>query len=166
MNNIYVDIDKNLNATLSYPKYNIKTKAYIGKNGYTSDKKEGDNKTPLGEFELGEKLTTHNIEGIKKINDKLYFVDDINSKYYNTIVETSDTSEFSSAEHLIDYKVQYEYFIEIKYNKEKIPGKGSCIVLHCKNLDYTQGCIAVSKDVMKELITLIDDKTKIIIREV
>ena len=65
-----------------------------------------------------------------------------------------------------DYKVQYEYFIEIKYNKEKIPGKGSCIVLHCKNLDYTQGCIAVSKDVMKELITLIDDKTKIIIREV
>lgn len=166
MNKIYVDIDKNLNAILTYPEYNIKTKAYIGKNGVTKEKIEGDNKTPLGEFKLGEILTIHDDENIKKITNDLYFVDDSNSKYYNTIVSINEVDkDFISAEHLIDFSKQYEYFVEIKYNKDKIPNKGSCIVLHCKNLDYTEGCVSIDSNVLKNIIKFINKDTKIVIRE-
>ena len=166
MNKIYVDIDKNNNAILSFPEFNIKTKAFIGKNGYTYDKKEGDGKTPLGEFELGMILTFHDEDNIQKITDDLYFVDDSNSKYYNTIVSLNEVDkDFSSAEHLIDFSKQYEYFVEIKYNKEKIPNKGSCIVLHCKNLDYTEGCVSIDSNILKKITHFINKETKIVIRE-
>ena len=52
-NKIYVFVSENNIGTLKFPKYNIETNAYIGINGITSEKKEGDGKTPLGEFELG-----------------------------------------------------------------------------------------------------------------
>ena len=32
-NTIYVEVEENSQATLTFPKYNIKTKAYIGENG-------------------------------------------------------------------------------------------------------------------------------------
>ena len=161
---IYVDIDENLNAILSYPQYNITTKAYIGKNGVTNDKVEGDGKTPLGEFDLGIVLSM-NDSNYKLITENMYFVDDINSKYYNTLVDINNIrKDFSSAEHLIDFKKQYEYLVEIKSNPNNIPNKGSCVFLHCKNLDKTEGCVSIDKEILKQIITLIDDNTKIVIR--
>ena len=58
-NKIQVFINKDNKGILKFPKYNIETIAYIGKNGLTIDKKEGDGKTPIGEFELGMILGTH-----------------------------------------------------------------------------------------------------------
>lgn len=161
---IFVDIDENLNAILSYPKYNIKTKAYIGKNGVTDNKVEGDGKTPIGDFDLGIVLSM-NDSNYKLITENMYFVDDINSKYYNTLVDINNISkDFNSAEHLIDFKKQYEYLVEIKSNPNNIPNKGSCIFLHCKNLDKTEGCVSVEKDILKEIIKHINKNTKIVIR--
>ena len=72
--------------------------------------------------------------------------------------------EWNSAEHLIEYPIQYEYLIEIKTNPNNIPGKGSAIFLHCSNNELTAGCIAVEKEIMKKLINNIDEHTKIEIR--
>ena len=43
-NIIYVFINENNEWTLKFSNYNIEAKAYIGKNGITKDKREGDGK--------------------------------------------------------------------------------------------------------------------------
>ncbi len=170
-NTIYVDIkDVNL-AILKYPKKNIEVNAFIGENGSTLKKHEGDNKTPLGTFKLGLILGTHNPGEINtklkyiQITKDMYWIDDINSKYYNTLVNINDTKcDWNSAEHLIEFPVQYEYIIEIKNNPENIPGKGSAIFLHCSNMISTHGCVAIDSLTMKKIIESINEETKIEIR--
>lgn len=166
--NIYVLVNEGNKAILKFPQYNIETTAYIGRNSLTNEKQEGDGKTPIGEFELGIMLGTHptnpNNSGIKykQITKDMYWVDDPISRYYNKLVNISEVrKDWSSAEHLIDYPIQYEYLIEIKTNPSNIPGKGSAIFLHCSNNRPTAGCIAVDKEIMKKLIENIDEYTKI-----
>ena len=43
----------------------LKVDAFLGRNGITDDKKEGDGKTPLGTFELGLIFGTHNRENLQ-----------------------------------------------------------------------------------------------------
>ena len=167
-NKIYVIIKENNTAILKFQKYNIETIACIGKNGVTTKKKEGDGKTPLGEFEFGIILSRDpkiiNKNGLKciQINKNMYWVDDPNSKYYNKLVNILEVNkDWNSAEHLIDYTIQYEYLIEIKTNPNNIPGKGSAIFLHCTNNLPTAGCIAIDKENMKKIIENLDKKTKI-----
>lgn len=170
-NQIYVFAKDGNKAILKFPKYNIETIAYIGRNGVTSNKKEGDGKTPLGEFELGHILGTNknitNSNGLKymQITKNMYWVDDSKSKYYNKLVDILEVKkDWNSAEHLVDYPIQYEYLIEIKTNPNNIPGKGSAIFLHCSNNGPTAGCIAIDKEIMRKIIESINEYTRIEIR--
>lgn len=126
---------KTVNAILSFYNKNnkiLETEAFIGENGITANKTEGDGKTPEGIFEFGLAFGMHckkcielnkNIEYIK-INKNLYWVDDIHSKYYNQLVNiTKVKKDWGSAEHLIEYQKEYEYAIEIKVNDKNIAGK-------------------------------------------
>lgn len=157
-------------AILEFYEDNLKlfeTKAYIGRNGITNDKKEGDGKTPIGIFELGLAFGTHNKNEINyknyiEINENLYWVDDVKSKYYNQLIDINKTEkDWESAEHLIEYPKQYEYAIEIKTNLDNIKGKGSAIFLHCSIERPTAGCIAINKEQMKKLLDILKPKTTI-----
>lgn len=167
-NKIDVFFEEKCKAILKFPRCGIEADAYIGKNGVTNDKNEGDGKTPLGEFALGVILGTH-IKGKNKyglhylqITPDMYWVDDSKSKYYNQLVNLSKVQkDWGSAEHLIDYPVQYEYLIEIKTNPTDVPQKGSAIFLHCTNYEPTAGCIAVDRKIMKKIIENINRQTKI-----
>ena len=172
-NIIYVDVGENSLATLTFPKYNIKAKAYIGKNGASKTIKEGNKTTPIGTFDLGIAMGTHSEKEMKpkiktdyiQINKYLYWVDDIKSKYYNQLVDIRNTGkQWDSAEHLIEYPLEYEYLVEIKVNPKNIPDKGSAIFLHCNYGKPTFGCVGVSKEIMEKLIQVIDKDTKMIIR--
>ncbi len=166
MNNIYVNInDKEAILKIG----NKRIKAYIGLNGVTINKQEGDYKTPLGIFNLGISFGIHdNVETklfYTKINKDLYWVDDIKSDYYNMLVNINTVNkDWDSAEHLIDYPKQYEYAIEIKSNPNNIKGKGSAIFIHCFGDNrYTAGCIAISREDMIFLLKEVDKNTKIYI---
>jgi len=99
-----------------------------------------------------------------QITKDMYWVDDEKSKYYNQLVDISKIKkDWNSAEHLVDYPIEYEYLIEIKTNPKNIPGKGSAIFLHCTNNKHTSGCIAVDKKAMKKIVENINEDTKIII---
>ena len=66
--------------------YNIS----YGKNGYTLDKTEGDNKTPLGLFKLGPAFGVEDIllpYPYLKISKNSYWVDDYKSPLYNKWAE-------------------------------------------------------------------------------
>lgn len=135
---IVEQLDETSNAKLIfYEKCNeiLEAEAFIGKNGLTSNKVEGDGKTPKGIFSLGLVFGTHDKEDIEfnknieyiKLNENLFWVDDIKSKYYNQLVDiTKVNKDWSTAEHLIEYPKQYEYAIEIKTNIKNIPMKRKC----------------------------------------
>ena len=169
-NKITVLVNQN-KAILKFPKCNLEVPAFIGKNGITTNKKEGDDCTPIGEFELGLILGTHDEICNKNVNYKridanMYWVDDSNSKHYNKLVDiTKIEKDWNSAEHLIDYPIQYEYLIEIKSNPLNIPNNGSAIFLHCSNNTATHGCIAIKREDMERLINNVDKSTKININQ-
>lgn len=157
-------------ATLDFFDNNVKlftTKAFIGKNGITNDKREGDGKTPIGKYNLGVAFGMHDeieFSNYIKITKNLHWVDDINSKFYNQLVDiTKVRKDWNSSEHLIEYPKQYEYAIEIKTNPKNIPGKGSAIFLHCSVERPTAGCIAITAKYMKILLDRIENDTIICI---
>lgn len=150
----------------------FETRAFIGRNGMTSNKEEGDGKTPEGQFELGIAFGTHKKEEIDEdieyieINENLYWVDDMKSKYYNQLVDiTKVKKDWTTAEHLIEYPKQYEYAIEIKANPQNISGKGSAIFLHCSINSPTSGCVAIGREKMLEILKRLNKNSMIIIQK-
>ena len=145
----------------------LKTEIIIGKNGATINKKEGDGKTPKGTYDLGiifgiKPNPGTNLEYIE-IDENYYWVDDSNSKYYNKMVDIKKVEkDWESAEHLVKYQKEYQYVIEIKYNEEGKKGKGSAIFLHCiGDKNYTQGCIAIKKEAIIQIIKFLKSECKI-----
>ena len=145
----------------------FETEAFLGRNGVNINKKEGDLKTPIGTFNLGIVFGMHDIQKELKIpyiqiNKDLYWVDDVNSRYYNQLVDIQKISkDWKSAEHLSDYPRQYEYAMEIKTNPENIPGNGSAIFLHCSVQKPTAGCVAIEKEKMLEILKNIKENALI-----
>ena len=143
-------------------------KCCVGKKGLTKNKLEGDKKTPIGIFSLGNLYYRHdrvkkpetnlNIIRIKK---NMAWCDDVsNRKFYNKI---TNLSKKVKSEKLFRKDYKYDYFIPIKYNwiNPKIP-KGSAIFLHLtKNFKSTNGCIAMMKKDFLILLKLIKKNTKI-----
>lgn len=136
---------------------------YIGKNGATNKKTEGDGKTPYGLYDIGFAFGTQDLSNVikypyRKITENSYWVDDINSNKYNQWVESSIDKDWKSAEHLIEYPIQYKYGLVIEYNtKTPIKGLGSAIFMHVYKNTYTAGCIAVSESDMLKILKWVRD---------
>jgi L,D-peptidoglycan transpeptidase YkuD (ErfK/YbiS/YcfS/YnhG family) len=149
---IYVD---NVAKMLHFNGKSIK--CAIGKHGATSDKWEGDGKTPLGNFSLRElfwrsdKLPelTHNFSSARPITAKMGWCDDANCAEYNQLVELPFTA---SCEELWRNDGRYDIIIPLGYNDSPAISKhGSAIFFHIAEKDIgsddyapTQGCIAIS----------------------
>ena len=98
------------------------------------------------------------------VNDSHYWVDDSNSSYYNRFVSTEDvTKDWSSAEHIVDYPIYYNYCLSTDYNISCVPGKGSAIFFHCLNYRPTNGCVSLPEQYMVELLKNVNENTVIII---
>ena len=151
--------------TLLYDEF--KFKCSIGKNGKTTKKIEGDNKTPKGLYALGPlyyrkdrlpKLSTK----LKKIEIMKNFgwCDDVKSKFYNKPIKTNINVRH---EKLYRNDKKYDLLIPIEYNSKKPKkNKGSAIFLHLtSNYKKTQGCVAIKEKDMLILLNLINKKTKI-----
>jgi len=60
----------------------------------------------------------------------------------------------------------YDLFVVIGYNTDPVvPGKGSAIFLHCARPDFagTEGCIAIARDELIPLLSLLGPGSKITI---
>jgi L,D-peptidoglycan transpeptidase YkuD (ErfK/YbiS/YcfS/YnhG family) len=143
----------------------------IGKMGFTRNKTEKDLKTPEGKFSFGIAFGKYDNPGTMmkyiKTNEKDFWIDDPDSKYYNTFQVSTKKKDWTSAEKLLLKSELYDYAIDIKYNTSPIvKGKGSAIFMHIwKASDkYTTGCIATDRDSLKKLLKwLKPDKNPIII---
>lgn len=145
-------------------------KCSIGLNGLSSNKKEGDLKTPKGLFGIGNlyyrkdriKNISSNLNS-KVITKKLLWCHDLSSKkFYNKLVYKNRKLKGESL-YRKDHK--YDLLIPIKYNTYKrIVGKGSCIFLHItNNYKPTAGCIALQKKDFLILVKIMKKNSKIYI---
>ena len=146
----------------------FKFKCCIGKKNTTINKKEGDQKTPKGTFEI-ENLYFRK-DRVKKpqtslkcieIKKTMGWCDDIcDPKKYNKLIKIDNKLKHEQLKRK-DYK--YNLLIPVKYNfKKPVVGKGSCIFIHLtKNYNPTAGCIALKEKDFLILLKLIKKKTKI-----
>ena len=140
----------------------------IGKNGTTKNKIEGDKKTPLGTFEIGNlyyRRDRHNKPNTKlkciPITKKMGWCDDPNDKKnYNKLIKIKKNIKH---EKLFRKDKKYDFLIPISYNTKKtVLGKGSAIFIHLtNNYKNTLGCIALKKNDFSILLKLINRKTKL-----
>ena len=154
------------NNFLYFQKY--KLRCSIGKRGISIKKREGDKKTPKGEFRL--KYILYRKDRIFKlktklkkipINKKMGWCDDPNSDQYNKIINYP--FKFS-AEKLWKKENIYDIIIIIDYNLNPvIKNKGSAIFLHIAKKKYqpTNGCIAVNKKNIRLITSTLNKKTKL-----
>ena len=154
------------NNFLYFQKY--KLRCSLGKRGISIKKKEGDKKTPKGEFRL--KYILYRKDRIFKfktklkkiaINKKMGWCDDPKSAYYNKII----IYPFKfSAERLWRKENIYDIIIVIDYNiNPVVKNKGSAIFLHIAKKKYqpTNGCVAINKKNIRLIASKINKKTKL-----
>jgi len=142
-------------------------KCSIGKKGFTSNKIEGDKKTPKGTYSLGplfyrkDKIKTPITKLKKKIIKKsMGWCDDTNSFFYNKLIKIKKKIKH---EKMYRSDSKYNIIIPIHYNAFNTKkNKGSAIFLHLtNNYKRTLGCIALKEKDMLILLRLINKKTKI-----
>ena len=146
---------------------------YVGKKGMVldSERKEGCGKTPIGVYYFNKAFGIADDPGCSipyiKVTKDLYWSGDMrDGMCYNEMVSINDLPELDikSSEHLIDYTKAYQYCLNISFNEECTPGRGSAIFLHCMgNNKYTAGCVAVSKDTMINIMKRVDPDCVVII---
>jgi len=145
--------------------------AVIGKNG-PAKHAEGDTKTPLGTWTIGEaygiKEDPGSILPYTQVTDDMYWcATGSNGKKYNQLIYRSDDPDanYDEDEHLIEYEVPYAYFIDLGYNSACVPYAGNAIFLHCwRAPDYpTGGCVAVAEEDMVNILHILKPGTVVTI---
>ncbi len=135
-------------------------------------KKEGDGKSPAGIFKLKQAfgyapLNVHYPYKVYKETD--HCVDDVNSKFYNKIVDSTQVDvDYMSKEHMKFPKDYYKYGIVVDHNHidgdGAIKGAGSCIFIHIKDVP-TAGCTVMNESEIKEIIKWLDaDKDPLLLQ--
>ena len=136
----------------------LTTSAFIGINGSSSDKKEGDGCTPLGLYKINSAFYINEKPQTKldafQITEDSYWVDDVNSAYYNQYVTDVDKKDWNSAEHMIDYN-GYKYGFVVDYNPSCVPDMGSAIFFHI-GYNPTAGCIATNEEMILKYLSALD----------
>lgn len=145
-----------LEKTDGYFEIVFSTLAWIGSNGMGKTK-EGDCKTPAGVYSLSRPFGRNDDPGCQipyvKLDDSWYWVEDGDSQYYNQMVSTNNVEmDWSEAEQLNTFGYSYNYSIAIDFNKDRVPGVGSAIFLHCTHNSPTRGCVAIEEELMTTLL--------------
>lgn len=135
----------------------LTTPGVIGKNGLGKTK-EGDGKTPVGTFRFDAAFGIAPNPGCEipytQVDENIYWSgDDRPGMMYNRMVDARNLPglDTASCEHLVSYNPHYTYAMNISYNADCVPGKGSAIFLHCfgPNKPYTGGCVAIPMHMMR-----------------
>lgn len=136
----------------------LSTPGFVGKNGLCldADHAEGCGQTPIGVYRFNKAFGIAADPGCAlpyiQVDDNTYWSGDPNY-HYNEMMNINDYPDLAmdDSEHIMDYDFQYQYCLNISFNEEGTPGRGSAIFLHCLGpvKPYTGGCVAVPENIMK-----------------
>ena len=145
------------------------TPGFIGKEGLGKTK-EGDGKTPVGTFHFNKAFGIADDPGCAieyiKADDDTYWSGDSDMQY-NQMVSIKDYPDLNVdvSEHIFDYQYEYRYCLNISYNEDGTPHKGSAIFLHCfgDRKPRTGGCVAIPEEQMYFVMQHVDPDCVIVI---
>jgi L,D-peptidoglycan transpeptidase YkuD (ErfK/YbiS/YcfS/YnhG family) len=145
----------------------------LGRHRIGSDKKEGDGKTPSGVFPLRlVYFRPDKFEGIetglptKALDPTMGWSDDVNKSEYNQEVKLPYEGSHEKLWHADDDL--YDLVVVVGYNDNPpVSGKGSAIFMHIARPGYssTEGCVALSKNDLLEILSGCDKNTVIKINQ-
>ncbi len=147
------DADGNWKQILSTP-------GFVGKKGLCmdADRAEGCGQTPVGTYGFNAAFGIAPDPGCAipylQVTDDIWWSgDEREGMHYNEMVDIRDVPDLAkdNSEHIIDYEYQYQYCLNISFNADGTPGRGSAIFLHCLGplKPYTGGCVALPENIMK-----------------
>ncbi|WP_409291973.1 SH3 domain-containing protein [Peribacillus sp. SCS-37] len=142
----------------------MSVRGYVGKKGIGKGK-EGDAKTPAGKYTIsttfGQKGNPGTKMPFRKITSDDVWVDDSNSKLYNTWQSRRKTQgQWKSAENM-NHRLYTNGFV-IDYNTARVPGAGSAIFFHVGS-SYTLGCVATAESNVVSVMKWLDPSKKPVI---
>ena len=148
------DADGNWKQILSTP-------GFVGKNGLCADAdhKEGCAQTPVGIYRFNKAFGIAPDPGCAipyiQVDENTYWSGDPD-RQYNQMVDIRDVPELvmDDSEHIVDYDYQYRYCLNISFNEDGTPGRGSAIFLHCFGpwKPWTGGCVSVPENIMRKIM--------------
>lgn len=139
----------------------LSTPGFVGKNGLCADTdhKEGCAQTPIGTYHFNKAFGIAPDPGCAipyvQVDKNTYWSGDPD-RHYNQMVDIRDVPDLlmDDSEHIVDYELQYQHCLNISFNEEGTPGRGSAIFLHCfgPQKPWTGGCVAVPPAMMKRIM--------------
>ena len=150
----------------------LSTPGFVGKNGLCADAdhKEGCAQTPVGVYHFNKAFGIAADPGCTipyiQVDENTYWSGDPD-RQYNQMVDIRDVPELlmDDSEHIVDYEFQYQYCLNISFNEDGTPGRGSAIFLHCLGpmKPWTGGCVAVPENIMKLIMQNVSDECVVVI---
>ncbi len=150
----------------------LSTPGYVGKNGLCldADHAEGCAQTPIGTYTFNKAFGIAADPGCKleyiQVDNDTYWSGDFNY-HYNEMVDIKDHTnlDMENSEHIVDYEYQYQYCLNISFNEEGTPGRGSAIFLHCLGpvKPFTGGCVAIPEYIMKLVMQNVEEGCVVIV---
>ena len=150
----------------------LSTPGFVGKNGLCADEdhKEGCAQTPVGVYSFNRAFGIAADPGCAipyfQVNENTYWSGDPD-RQYNQMVDIRDVPDLvmDDSEHILDYEYQYQYCLNISFNEDGTPGRGSAIFLHCLGpvKPWTGGCVAIPENIMKIVMQYVQTDCVVVI---
>ena len=152
----------------------LSSPAFVGRNGLCLDEEhaEGCGQTPIGVYRFNCAFGIEEDPGcaIPYVQADKYTYwsgDEREGMHYNEMVDIRDFPglDLTNSEHIIDCSYEYRYCLNISFNDECAPGRGSAIFLHCFGSvkPYTGGCVAVPENIMKLIMQKVSPDCVVVI---
>ena len=135
--------------------------ARLGRNGLSSDRREGDGTTPTGTYRIGRTMYGNEANpGVRfryrRVRCGDWWDEDPSSPTYNTFqhIRCGMKPPFGGAsEGMWQQPRPYPFLAVIEYNtRPAVPGRGSGIFLHAQTGGPTIGCISLRKDQLRPVL--------------
>lgn len=150
----------------------LSTPGFVGRNGLCADAdhREGCGQTPIGVYGFNAAFGIAPDPGCAlpytQVNEDIYWSGD-EAQRYNEMVNINDYPklDMENSEHIIDYEYEYQYCLNISFNADGTPGRGSAIFLHCfgRTKPQTGGCVAIPEYIMKLVMQNVREDCVVII---
>ncbi len=150
----------------------LSTPGFVGKNGLCADEdhREGCAQTPTGTYYFNKAFGIAADPGCAipyiQVDENTYWSGDPD-RQYNQMVDIRDVPDLvmDDSEHIVDYQYQYQYCLNISFNEDGTPGRGSAIFLHCFGpaKPWTGGCVAVPENIMKLIMQNVREDCVVVI---